>query len=200
MIRKAIWPNGRLSSELISLPSCRMPTLMLALIATDRSNCLPATASPITRSPIHPVDGMTRFASSIGHRDGDRTVIDVLRGRYPPFDPKLATVEYAALLKEYRFRAVTGDNYAAAWVETAFADAGIKYVRSELPKGRLYIEGLPAFTRRTVSLPDHPKLLRELRLLERRTHIGGKDSVDHGRYGSDDHANAYSGVANRPKA
>jgi hypothetical protein len=54
------------------------------------------------------------FCLAIGHRDGDRTVIDVLRGRYPPFDPKLATVEYAALLKEYRIRAVTGDNYAAA--------------------------------------------------------------------------------------
>jgi hypothetical protein len=89
---------------------------------------------------------------------------------------------------------VTGDNYAAAWVESAFADSGIKYIRSELPKWRLYVEGLPAFTRRTVSLPDHPKLLRELRLLERRTHIGGKDSVDHGRNGSDDHANAVFGV------
>jgi hypothetical protein len=63
-----------------------------------------------------------------------------------------------------------------------------------LPKGRLYIEGLPAFTRRTVSLPDHPRLLRELRLLERRTHLGGKDTVDHGRVGSDDHANVLFGV------
>lgn len=45
------------------------------------------------------------------------------------------------------------------------------------PKARLYVEGLPAFTRRTVVLPDHPRLLRELRLLERRGHVGGKDSL-----------------------
>jgi hypothetical protein len=43
-------------------------------------------------------------------------------------------------------------------------------------------------------LPDHPKLLRELRLLERRTHRSGRDKVDHGRNGHDDHANAVCGV------
>ena len=106
----------------------------------------------------------------------------------------MTTEEYARLLKEYRITSVTGDAYAAAWVETEFKAAGIKYVRSELPKGRLYIEGLPAFTRRTVSLPDHPRLLRELRLLERRPHVGGRDTVDHGRNGSDDHANTVFGV------
>jgi hypothetical protein len=89
---------------------------------------------------------------------------------------------------------VTGDNYSASWCETAFKDEGIKYLRSELPKSRLYVEGLPAFTRRTVSIPDHPLLLRELRLLERRTHVGGKDTVDHGRTGSDDYANVVFGL------
>ena len=166
-----------------------------ACVDSDRPLELPPRNGIIYHAFADPSGGRhDAFCISIGHRDGDRTVIDVLRGRYPPFDPKLAIVEFAALLKEYGCRAVTGDNYAAAWVETAFADAGIKYVRSEVPKGRLYVEGLPAFTRRTVSLPDHPKLLRELRLLERRTHIGGKDSVDHGRTGSDDHANAVFGV------
>jgi hypothetical protein len=43
-------------------------------------------------------------------------------------------------------------------------------------------------------LPDHPKLLHELRLLERRTHLSGKDSIDHGRNGHDDFANAMAGV------
>jgi hypothetical protein len=50
------------------------------------------------------------------------------------------------------------------------------------------------FTRGLVSLPDHPVLLRELRLLERRTHPSGRDSVDHGRGGHDDHANAVCGA------
>ena len=43
-------------------------------------------------------------------------------------------------------------------------------------------------------LPDYPKLLRELRLLERVTHRGGKDSVDQPRNQSDDYANAACGV------
>ena len=43
-------------------------------------------------------------------------------------------------------------------------------------------------------LPDHPKLLRELRLLERHTARSGKDSVDHPRGGHDDLANACAGA------
>ena len=142
------------------------------------------------------------FAIAIGHREGELTVIDALRGHHPPFDTKLVVNECAALLKEYGVCEVVGDNYAAAWVETEFKAAGIRYLRSELPKGRLYVENLPAFTRRVVSLPDHPKLLRELRLLERRVHVSGKDTVDHGRVGSDDFANAVFGVlqcAQKPK-
>jgi hypothetical protein len=51
-----------------------------------------------------------------------------------------------------------------------------------------------------------PRLLRELRLLERRTHRSGKDSVDHGRSGHDDLANvvcacaAYSATDDRDRA
>ena len=37
-------------------------------------------------------------------------------------------------------------------------------------------------------------LIRELRLLERRTHRSGKDTVEHPRNGHDDHANVVCGV------
>jgi hypothetical protein len=56
------------------------------------------------------------------------------------------------------------------------------------------LECAPLFARGLVRLPNHAKLLRELRLLERRVHRSGKDSVDHGRNGHDDHANAVCGV------
>jgi hypothetical protein len=56
------------------------------------------------------------------------------------------------------------------------------------------LECIPLFTRGLAGLPDHPKLLRELRLLERHTHRSGKDAVDHPRNGHDDHANAVCGV------
>jgi hypothetical protein len=83
---------------------------------------------------------------------------------------------------------------SAAWAESAFQDAGIAYQRSEMNKSALYLEALPLFMRGSVSIPDHAKLLRELRLLERRTSRMGKDIVDHGRNGSDDYANALAGM------
>jgi hypothetical protein len=58
----------------------------------------------------------------------------------------------------------------------------------------LYLESLPTFNRGSVSIPDHPTLLKELRGLERRVHRSGRDSVDHGSRGSDDYANALAGA------
>ena len=71
--------------------------------------------------------------------------------------------------------------------------AGIHYVKSVLPKSAIYLETLPLFTRGLVSLPDHGKLIKELRLLERHTHRSGKDSIDHGQGGHDDYPNAVCG-------
>ena len=59
-------------------------------------------------------------------------------------------------------------------------------------KSALYLEALPHFMRGSVSI--HPKLVREPRLLERRTSRAGKDIIHHGRNGSDGHANALAGM------
>ena len=133
------------------------------------------------------------FCLCIGHRegsgDGSYFVADVIRGVAPPFDPVNVVNEFAALLKSYRVHSVTGDNYAAEFASSAFVKQGIRYIRSELPKSQLYLEMLPLFMRQNLSLPNHPKLTRELRLLERRTSRAGRDTVDHGPHGSDDYAN-----------
>ena len=50
------------------------------------------------------------------------------------------------------------------------------------------------FARRVVRLPDHPRMLRELRLLERSTGNSGQDAVNHGRNGHDDFSNVACGV------
>lgn len=89
---------------------------------------------------------------------------------------------------------MTGDNYASQWVQGAWRDTGIVYVQSDIPKSQIYLESLPLFTRGLVRLPDHSKLLRELRLLERTAHRGGRESVDHPRGAHDDYANACCGV------
>jgi hypothetical protein len=80
-------------------------------------------------------------------------------------------------------------------VQDAFKAEGVKYTVSELTKSELYIESLPLWTRGGIIIPDHARLLRELRLLERRTSRSGRDSVDHGQSGSDDYANALIGCA-----
>jgi hypothetical protein len=133
------------------------------------------------------------YTLCIGHAEGDRFVADVVRGRRPPFDPQEVTSELAGVVKAYGVRKVGGDNYSAAWVETAWRDCGLQYERSAVAKSGLYLEALPHFVRGAVSIPNLPVLVRELRLLERRTSRVGKDVVDHGRTGSDDHANALAG-------
>ena len=110
------------------------------------------------------------------------------------FDPQEVTRGYGELVKQYRIGSVGGDSYASEWVRTAWSKAGVSYVRSELPKSQIYLECAPLFARGLVRLPDHPKLLRELRLLERHTHRSGRDSVDHPRGERDDFANSCCGV------
>ena len=138
------------------------------------------------------------FTFCIGHvegpKDDARWICDVVRGRSAPFDPRSVAQEYANLALDYWCTRVTGDNYAGNWVADAFSDAGIKYDVSPLPKSRLYLEALPVFNRGAISLPEHEKLLRELRMLERRVHRSGKDSVDHPRNGADDLANSVCGA------
>ena len=134
------------------------------------------------------------FCIGIAHKEGDRIVADVIRGRKPPFDPSSVAAEYAELAKSYRVHSIVGDNYAGEWVSRAFETAGVEYRRCEHPKSVLYLDGLSTFTRGQIGIPDYAPLIRELRLLERRVSRSGKDSVDHPVGGSDDHANVLFGV------
>ena len=138
--------------------------------------------------------GADAYTVSIAHKQGEHVIVDVVRGTTGKFDPQEVTKEYAALLKEYRVRQVTGDAYAAEWVGSAWQQCGVHYARSEQAKSQVYLEAIPLFARGLVRLPDHPKLLRELRLLERHTHRSGRDTVDHPRGGRDDHSNAVCGA------
>ena len=138
--------------------------------------------------------GKDSYTLSIAHKEGDNFVVDLIRGTKGAFDPQVVTEEYAALLKEYRIGAIVGDHYGAEWVKSTWSRCNITYTRSDLPKSAIYLEAMPLFTRGLVRLPDHPTLIRELRLLERRTHRGGKDSVDHPKNGHDDFANSVCGV------
>jgi len=138
--------------------------------------------------------GQDAYTLGIAHRDGDRSVVDLVRGTVGKSNPHEVTRQYAALCKDYHVREVVGDAYSAQWVAGAWREAGINYRKSPLTKSDIYLECIPLFTRGLVRLPDHPKLLRELRLLERRTHRSGKDSVDHPRGQHDDFSNSCCGA------
>jgi hypothetical protein len=142
--------------------------------------------------------GADSYTLAIAHKengDGGRFIVDIVRGTRGGhgYDPQQVTEEYAQLLRDYNIREVGGDHYSAGWVANAWQKAGIRYIKSELSKSDIYLECIPLFTRGLVRLPDHPKLIRELRLLERHTHRSGRDTCDHGR-NHDDHANAVCGV------
>ncbi len=68
--------------------------------------------------------------------------------------------------------------------------AGERRLRREpVDEDAAYIETLPLFSQGRMELLDHPRLVRELQCLERRTRAGGKNVVDHPRGGHDDYAN-----------
>ena len=130
----------------------------------------------------------------VAHREEERIVVDLIRGRKPPFDPATVAAEFSGTARAYGCTSVTGDNYSGDWVKKAFEAAGVQYLQAEKPKSQLYLEGLTAFTRGQLSFPEHKPLIRELRLLERRVSRSGKDAVDHPVGGADDHANVLFGA------
>jgi hypothetical protein len=65
---------------------------------------------------------------------------------------------------------------------------------SERSKSELYLEVEPMFAQGSIAIPADRTLLHELRCLERRTHRGARDSVDHPLGGRDDWANAMAGA------
>jgi hypothetical protein len=139
--------------------------------------------------------GGDAYCIAIAHREDGCHVLDVVRGRAGPFDPEELTKEYATLCKEYRVTAgVCGDRYSREWVASAWRKCEVAYTAATLTASETYLEALPLWTRGAVRIPDHPVLLRELRLLERMPTRMGKDQVTHPRGVHDDHANVCFGV------
>lgn len=167
--------------------------------AVDRSRPLELAPRPhpaFYRAFVDPSGGAIggdAYSICIAHKDRERLVVDLVRGRSGPFDPREVTEEYAQLCRDYRIGTVIGDLYSHQWVQQAWRDCKVTYKPSDISASMLYLEALPLFTRGLVSLPDHPALLRELRLLERIPGRIGKDQVCHPRNCHDDLANACCG-------
>jgi hypothetical protein len=102
--------------------------------------------------------GGDAYAVCVGHKEGDRFIVDVVRATRPGvgFNPRLVTEEYAQLLRDYHVGTVVGDHYAAEWVVDAWraAKPSIHYMPCDIPKSQVYLEALPWFSRGLISLPD----------------------------------------------
>ena len=131
----------------------------------------------------------------MAHKEHGTAAIDAVRAWQPPFNPAGATEECAAWLRGYGITRVEGDRYAGEWPREQFRAHGIHYEPARLPKSDLYLALLTYVNSGQVELPDDPRLLTELRALERRQGASGRDRVDHPPRAHDDRANAVAGVA-----
>jgi hypothetical protein len=137
--------------------------------------------------------GADAFACAVGHRDGNRIVIDCLRAWHSK-NPEGTVDECVDVLRRYNVITVKGDRYSAEWVREAFRKRGIRYEWSDMDRSALYLELLPVINSGAVELLDDAALLRELRGLERRRGSSGRDRVDHRQGCHDDRATCVAGV------
>ncbi|MBB4272334.1 terminase large subunit domain-containing protein [Rhizobium mongolense] len=133
---------------------------------------------------------------AIGHKEGERIILDCVRERKPPFSPESVVAEFADTLAKYRVQEVEGDRYAGEWPREQFRKKGISYKIAEKPRSDLYRDMLPMLNSGTADLLDSDRLVNQIVGLERRVSRGGKESIDHAPGGHDDVANAVAGVLN----
>jgi len=135
------------------------------------------------------------FTLAIAHAEpSGKVVLDVLRERRPPFQPKMVVAEFSDVLKSFRIAEVWSDRYAGEWVPDAFRDHGIVVRSSELSASELYVNFLPLVANGTAELLDLKRLAGQLTGLERRARPGGKELITHYPGGHDDMANAAAGA------
>jgi hypothetical protein len=138
--------------------------------------------------------GADAFTLAIAHVEGDRIVQDVARGWSKPRGGQVnlegIVRQIADVLRAYGLQTCTGDNYSKLWVQQRFQDVGIRYMVSRATRSDAYLALEPLLLQGSVELLDHPEMIRQLGLLEKRYKPGGRVSVDHPTGAHDDYANA----------
>jgi len=126
--------------------------------------------------------------------DGWLVVLDAIREVIPPFSPEAVITEFAATIRSYGLRHVTGDRYGGEFPREGFRRHGVTYQVAEQTRSDLYLAMVPAINSGRVRLLDHGKLENQLIGLERRTTRMGRDLVDHAPNAHDDIANSAAGA------
>jgi hypothetical protein len=145
--------------------------------------------------------GKDSYAIALGHLEGEKVVVDVIRSRAPKFNPEEVTQQYCELLKAYGISRVVGDKFSGDWASNAHAKFGITYERAEKTKSEIYLEAEGAFNTGRVELPNRETAVSQLKALVRKVRSGGRDSVDTDSGQPEDEANVLCGViASLPNA
>jgi hypothetical protein len=131
---------------------------------------------------------------AISHHEDGCAVLDCVREVRAPFQPEAVVADFCTTLAAYGIGTVVGDRYAGEWPREQFSKRNVTYRPSERVKSDIYRDALPLLNSRKCQLLDIPRLISQLRGLERRTARGGKDSIDHGPGQHDDIANACAGA------
>lgn len=109
------------------------------------------------------------------HREKDKKVVEDFHKRYKvPHDPYQIIGVMCNELRRYKIRRVTGDNYGAEFVASAFKSNGIGYEKCKLSKSQLYIEFVPRVGSNAIQLLDDEFCVKQFAALERRVRSGGK--------------------------
>jgi hypothetical protein len=134
------------------------------------------------------------FTVAIAHKEGETSVIDVMRERKAPCEPPAVVEEFSHILRRYHVNSIEGDHYAGEWPASIFRQHGITYEPAELSKSDIYRDALPLLNGRKALLLDNKTMQRQLVSLERKTSRSGRDSIDHPPGAKDDVANAVCGA------
>jgi hypothetical protein len=214
------WPEGRgyLDQQKARLPTSKYrrlhlnlpgapdgaffdPGNVLACIVPGRKRLAPwrpekaVARAPEYRAFVDMSGGSSDDAVlAIGHQQDGLAIVDLVesQGGAAPFDPRLAVLKFAGLLKEYGVFRVVGDRYAGETFRADFQRHGVGYEVSRLTKSQLYEALEPRVNAGEVELPDLPRLQEQLLTLVRR---GAR--IDHQAGDRDDHANAAAGVVHQ---
>jgi hypothetical protein len=172
------------------------PDALDACVAHGRALELPPRRGVTYRAFIDPSGGRRdAFACAVGHRVGDLAVVDALRAWEAPFNPSGVVAEIASLLRSYRVSKVFSDRYAGQWPKEAFGLQRVRLEPAAKSASDLFLDFVAHANSARVELPNDPKLVRELRSLERRRGSSGKDRVSHPATGFDYRAVAVAGLS-----
>ena len=134
-------------------------------------------------------------ACCVAYRSKDaKVVVAKLVRIMAPYNPTDAVGIIAAELQRYGLSSTVGDNYAGEWVSSAFKSRGIRYIKCDMPKSKLYAEMLPRLCAGEIDLLDNDLAVAQIASLERRVRAGGQDVIDHPQGQKDDVANAIAGA------